>query len=235
MSLQIKKQNIYELVIEHLQQYILDNALRPGDRLPTEAELAEQFGVGRQAIREAMKVLESVGVVETRPRDGSRLKELNVRPLTEHLRFMLELDGVSLQEMATSRCVIECAVLPLVLENADETDFQRLADSIERMQQSFGDEARYFQADMDFHKALLKATKNRVMQGFGSVLHEFFMELSSRMVSTPEVKQKSSEDHQHIYQALRAKDVHTARQVMDRHLSVYNHFDTAIVTSRGSK
>jgi GntR family transcriptional repressor for pyruvate dehydrogenase complex len=66
----IKRQNIYEQVIHHLQEFIIDNSIKPGDRLPTETELAQRLGVSRQSIREAVKVLESVGVVETRPRDG---------------------------------------------------------------------------------------------------------------------------------------------------------------------
>lgn len=240
LSLMIKKQNIYEQVIEHLHEYILANELRSGDRLPTETELAEHFGVGRQSIREAIKVLESVGVVETRPRDGSRLKQLNIGPLSEHLRFMFELEGVTLREMGASRSIIECAALPMVIENADEADFARLAGAIEDARSSIsrGDDTQYVLADMEFHQALLAATKNRVLQGFGSILHEFFLQLKDRMASTKEALYRSIDDHERIYQALKSRDVETAQRVMDWHLSVYQGFGAtprSAVPTNGSR
>jgi GntR family transcriptional regulator, transcriptional repressor for pyruvate dehydrogenase complex len=221
----IKRQNIYQQLVEHLQQYIIDNALRPGDRLPTEAELADRFRVSRQSVREAVKVLESVGVVETRPRDGSRLKKMDTQHLTDHLRFIFELDGATVKEMAATRRVIEAAFVPIVVENADETDFQRMEAAIARMREHTQRGETFAEADIAFHQAIARATKNRVMAGFGVMLQEFFVHLRPRILADEAKQRQSIAEHEQIVQALRSKDIEAAQSAIAQHLRVYDDFD----------
>lgn len=221
---EIKRRNIYEQVIEHLRQYIMENALKPGDRLPTEQELAEQFHVSRHAVREGVKVLESVGLIETRPRDGSRLKSFSTRPLTGHLRFLYELDGITVQEMATARQVIECAIVPLVVQNAGESHYAAMEAAIESMRELTAHGQTFAEADSEFHQTLASATGNRVMAGFGQMLQDFFAQLK-RHISANSARQKQSiQEHRNILAALRAGDVHLAQDAIRTHLSVYDSF-----------
>lgn len=218
----IKRQNIYQQLVEHLQQYIIDNSLRPGDRLPTEAELAARFRVSRQSVREAVKVLESIGVIETRPRDGSRLTKMSTQSLTDHLRFFFELDGATVKEMAAARRVIECAFVPVIIENADESDFQRMEAAIQRMREHTRRGETFAEADMAFHQALATATKNRVMAGFGAMVQQFFIHLRNR-IKADEVKQRRSIlEHEEILKALREKDAAAAQSAIEQHLRVYD-------------
>ena len=218
----IKRQNIYQQLVEHLQQYIIDNSLRPGDRLPTEAELAARFRVSRQSVREAVKVLESIGVIETRPRDGSRLTTMSTQSLTDHLRFFFELDGATVKEMAAARRVIECAFVPVIVENADETDFHRMEAAIQRMREHTRRGETFAEADMAFHQALATATKNRVMSGFGAMVQQFFIHLRNR-IKADEVKQRRSiQEHEEILKALREKDSAAAQRAIEQHLRVYD-------------
>jgi GntR family transcriptional repressor for pyruvate dehydrogenase complex len=216
----IKRQNIYEQVVEHLRRYIVENELRPGDRLPTEAELAQRFQVSRQSVREAVKVLESVGLIETRPRDGSRLKAANTSNLTEHMHFMFALDGATFEEMATTRSVIECAFLPTIVQNAEESDFQRMEAAIAAMRANTGDLDKFIQADMEFHQALIAASKNRVMMNFGIMLQDFFARMRGEAVGTAG-HLKSIQDHEQIVAALRNKDAKQAVQLMHQHFRIY--------------
>lgn len=221
---EIKRQNIYEQVIAHLQQYIIANSLKPGDRLPTEMELAEQFRVSRHTVREAMKVLESVGVLETRPRDGCRLRQMSTRPLTGHLRFLFELDGVTVREMASARRVIECGLVPMFIENAEESHYQKIEEAIEQMQALTQCGKTFAAADSEFHQTLASATKNRVMQGFGQMLQDFFAHLQPHIHADEALQLRSISEHRKIYAALRDKDVVAAQQAIEEHLSVYNRF-----------
>ena len=223
----IKKQNIYQHVIERLQRHIIANSLRPGDRLPTEIELAEHFGVSRQSVREAIKVMESVGIVETRPRYGSRLRRLDTQHLTDHLRFLFELDAVTIKETAAARRIIECGAMPMVIEHADARDFERMTAAIQQMKTLTRRGEVFAEPDMAFHQALVAATKNRIMNGFGVMLQEFFMHLRGHVLSNAEQQWKSIEEHERIYEALRSKDAATAQQVMEQHLEVYAHFAPA--------
>jgi GntR family transcriptional repressor for pyruvate dehydrogenase complex len=223
----IKRQNIYEQVVEHLKRYIIDNELRPGDRLPTEAELAQRFQVSRQSVREAVKVLESVGLVETRPRDGSRLKAANTDSLTEHLHFMFALDGATFEEMAITRGVIECAFLPFIVEKAEESDFARMEATIAAMRANIGNTDAFIQADMEFHQALIAAAKNRVMASFGVMLHDFFAKMRGEATPSAEGHRKSIQDHEQIVAALRNKDIKRASQLMHQHFRIYGLPDSA--------
>jgi GntR family transcriptional repressor for pyruvate dehydrogenase complex len=223
----IRRQNLYEQVIEHLQDYIIRNALQPGDRLPTEGELAMRFGVGRQSVREAVKVLESRGIIETRPRKGSRLKKVSTRHLADHLRFMLELDAVTVKEMAAARLAIEKALLPLAIEHADAEDFRRMERAVVRMRELTARGETFADADLEFHQAIAAATRNRVLKGLGGMLHEFFAQLRSHIAPNEKAQRQSIEEHERIYDALRNRDLAAALHLMDEHLSVYDHLDEA--------
>lgn len=221
---EIKRQSIYEQVVEHLQQYILDNSLRPGDRLPTEAELAGQFKVGRQSVREAVRVLESVGMIETRPGIGSRIKAIDTKHLTDHLRFLFELDAVTVKETAAARRVIECGAIPMAIEHADEQDIERMETAIARMKVLTERGETFAEADMAFHQALVAATKNRVMEGFGVMLQDFFSEIRGRAYQDTVAQRQSIEEHEQICEAIRNRDAAKAQRVLNQHLSVYANF-----------
>jgi GntR family transcriptional repressor for pyruvate dehydrogenase complex len=231
----IKRQNIYEQVVEHLKQYIIENALQPGDTLPTELELAAKLRVSRQSVREAVKVLESVGIVETQPRHGSRLKKASPRHVSEHLWFHFALSGVTYAEMAVSRRVIECSAMSVVTQHADERDFARLEAILTEMRQNRYDITAFSQSDAEFHQALFAATKNRVLAGFGAMVQEFFhrMLADQEVAFTPELQQKSVSEHERILLALRNRDAETAENLMRIHLSVYDESQLQRPEARG--
>ncbi len=219
----IKRQNIYVQVIEHLKRYIITQGLLPGDRLPTEAVLSEQLGVSRLSIREALKVMESFGIVQTKPRDGSRLMSLSMKPMTDHLRFLIEVSGVTFEEMGNARYLLECAILPIVIENADENDFKRMEEILEQMRELTKKGQTIVALDMEFHQIISQASKNRVLDGIGDMIREFFEQLLERHEFREEQWQ-TVEEHEQLYQAIRARDAEAARRVMASHLSAYEKF-----------
>ena len=216
----IKRQSIYEQVIEHLKESIIARSLQPGDRLPTEAALAEELGVSRLSIREAIKVMESWGIVQTRPGDGSRLGTCTMQPLADHLRFLYDLDGVTLPEMATARRVLEISLLPLVVQEATEVDFLRMEEANAALREMTAKEQSAASEDMEFHLALASAAHNRALEGFSRVLHEFF-DTISRTHRFDEAQWKTIEEHGHLIQALRDRDLDRAQEVLIEHLRVY--------------
>lgn len=227
MATKIKRQRIHEQVVDHLKQYIIDNSLQPGDLLPTETTLAEELGIGRPAVREALRVMESFGIVHSRPKVGTRLKSMTMKPMMDHLRFWLDVQGVTVHEMARARLVVECAVLAEVVEQADESDFERLKAAVERARALKASGKPITEADLEFHLALLAATKNRALEGFGCMLQEFFVHIRSRVMEVlgPETEDQDIEDHEQIYLALRNKDCETAQKIMKSHLHIYEELE----------
>lgn len=217
----IKRRSIYEQVIEHLKTYILDNGLQPGDRLPTETVLAEQLGVSRLSVREALRVMESWGILQSKPRDGIRLKTLSMKPVTDHLSFWLDMEGVTFYQMSVARLVLEEAILPLVAENADEQDFQRMEAAIARMREHAQRNEPDIEADLDFHLALNAATKNLALQSFGTMLQEFFAKMRGHIIPLGAPLWQAISEHEQIVKALRNKDVTEAQRVIRIHLSDY--------------
>src|SRR3954451_13161820 len=103
----VGRPKIRDVVAEHLKTYITEGTLKPGDRLPTETELATKFGVSRLSLREATKSLEFLGIVESKPGRGLNVGRVNMERMTEYLGFHPALHDVSPQELIDTRVVIE--------------------------------------------------------------------------------------------------------------------------------
>ncbi len=216
----IKRQNIYVQVIEHLKRYIIENGLQPGDRLPTEAVLSEQLGVSRLSIREALKVMESFGIVQTKPRDGSRLMSLTMKPMTDHLRFLIEVSGVTFAEMASARCLLECSILPIVIDNIEDKDLKCMENILDEMRERSKKGETIHALDMEFHQVISRASKNRVLDGVGEMIREFF-EQFLECEEFREEQWKSVEEHEQLFKAIQSKDTNSAVKIMASHLSIY--------------
>jgi GntR family transcriptional repressor for pyruvate dehydrogenase complex len=227
----LKRTNIYEDVIRHLKDHIVANKLSPGDRLPTEAELAESFSVSRLSVREALKVMESLGIVQSRTRDGTRLQAWTMKPVTDHVRFLLDVEQVPLEEIAVARQSIECSMMPLIVANADESDFERIAAAVGAMGAVVTGRNTSFdhiaEADSEFHLALLASTHNRAIESFGAMLQEFFQQLRTNLFVGNDDYESSVEEHRLMYLALLEGNADKATQIMRQHLNVYSRFPFA--------
>lgn len=218
----IKRTNLYEDVIEHLKEYIIVNRLQPGDRLPTEMVLAESLEVSRLSVREGLKVLESLGVVQSRPRDGTRLKAVSIEPAVNHLRFMFDVQHVPLRDIGAARQMIECAMMPNIVARATAEDFESLRQAIEALEAAAeaDDLAGVVEADSLFHRTLLAANRNQALEGFGGMLQQFFHSLSPEGAMV-DARRQTAEEHRSIYEALLAGDADRAAALMREHLQPY--------------
>ena len=133
----IRRSKVRDQVAEQIKQYIVEQKLGPGDRLPTENQLAETFGISRLGVREATKSLEFLGVVESKTGVGLTVGRLDVGRLTRHLGFHAGLLDADPQQLIDSRVIIETGVLPHVARRmADdpsiETHLRHLAEKLAR-------------------------------------------------------------------------------------------------------
>ena len=117
----VERSKIRDVVASQLKSYIVDENLKPGDRLPTETELATRFGVNRLSLREATKGLEFLGIVEAKPGRGLIVGRMDMQRVTEHLGFHPALHDVSPGELIDTRIVIETGVLPHVARRMSRT------------------------------------------------------------------------------------------------------------------
>ena len=110
----LRRPKVRDQVAGQIQQYIVDQKLAPGDRLPTETQLAETFGISRLSLREATKSLEFIGIVESKTGVGLTVGRIDMERLTEHLSFHAGLLEADPQQLIDSRVILETGVLPHV-------------------------------------------------------------------------------------------------------------------------
>jgi GntR family transcriptional repressor for pyruvate dehydrogenase complex len=206
-----QKENVTGRLISQLGGLIASGALRPGERLPSERNLAKQFGTSRTALRSAMKVLEAVGVISQRVGDGSYLNSDASRILSLPLTFLVLLDGISLIDLFEARLMIEPELAARAAECASAQDLAAMRRSFHAMTTD------PVTADIAFHDAVCKATRNATCHRMFGAIHRAFhqgMELTTRL-SPPE---HTLAFHRAIYSAIHLRQPDEARRQMTAHL-----------------
>jgi GntR family transcriptional repressor for pyruvate dehydrogenase complex len=204
-------------LLELFKRLIAEGVLTPGDRLPPERELAERAGVSRSSLRQALKVLENMGVISQRVGSGTTLNPAAASILAEPLQFLILLDGITFQELMEARLIVEPELAARAAVRATAEDLQALKDAISRMEESVADPLQFVPADLEFHQALYRAAGNRVCTMLFTVVHqsvEEMVQLTARMVP-PE---HTIRFHRRILAAVRRGDADAARLRMRDHL-----------------
>jgi GntR family transcriptional regulator, transcriptional repressor for pyruvate dehydrogenase complex len=215
-----RRQNLSEQVAARIKQLILDEALKPGDRLPTELEMAEQFGVSRVSVREATKALSFLGIIHAAPRRGLTIGQVDMRRLTEYLGFHLAVGDYPKRELLQTRLVIETGSLPYIAQAmaADSAIFVRLEACI-LAGTTATTNAERVASDVAFHRTLLEVSAIGPLLAFDSLLQIFFSRFGGSLGG--EHWQQANRHHTQVIHLLRNGDVDEARKVLTDHLGGY--------------
>ncbi|MEW6637611.1 MAG: FadR/GntR family transcriptional regulator [Actinomycetota bacterium] len=226
-----KTRKTYEQIIAYIRGAISSGRLRPGDRLPPETDLARSLGVSRPTVREALKVLEALNVLEssTGPTGGTFVRTLSGAGVADSLKdsmvLLMDLDELSLEELWSARETIETRAVEMAAVRRTESDLARMRETID------SDEHKEFEAyfpDIMFHRTITDASGNRLLSVFMLSIHMTLMTLAKRYI-LPEAKQVSQEQHRLIYEAIRDRDATLARSRMEEHLLMaYEVYSRAI-------
>ena len=221
---QARRQNLSVQVAARIKQLILDEGLKPGDRLPTEQEMAERFGVSRVSVREATKALSFLGIIDAAPRRGLTIGQVDMARVTEYLGFHLALSNYPKQELLQTRRVIETGALPYISAAmaVDATLFDRLTVVIEAGRLS-GTVRERVESEVVFHRALLEASGVGPLLVFDNLLQIFF----TRFAKEPSLDnwKLSTDHHERLIALLRDGEVEFARQLLNEHLEGYDRQD----------
>ncbi|MBX3443456.1 MAG: FadR family transcriptional regulator [Planctomyces sp.] len=171
----IGRTRLRDVVAQRIQQYIADEGLRPGDRLPTEGELATRFGVSRLSLREATKSLEFIGVLEARPGRGLTVGRMRMERITGYLGLNPALQEADPAVLIDTRVIIETGVLPHVARRMK--DDPALYDGLSGINARLRDARtlqRWVTLDIEFHRSLIEASGLTPLMAFADVLAVFF-------------------------------------------------------------
>jgi DNA-binding FadR family transcriptional regulator len=220
MQRPIERRKLNEVVAERIRQYILDNGLKPGDRLPTEQELSTRFGVSRVSTREATRALGFLGIIDAAPRRGLVVGQIDMKRLTSYLGFHIAISDFPLGQLLDARTLIETGALPHAMAQMakDPAVYPRLVEAAEGVRRANGLDER-IQADAAFHRALLDASGIEPLLAFHDLLTIFF-DRFRRSLSRGDWE-GGMKQHTQIIEALRAGDLKQACDTLTLHLSAH--------------
>ncbi|HET7326010.1 MAG TPA: FadR/GntR family transcriptional regulator [Nocardioidaceae bacterium] len=203
-------------VARQLRELMQQGVLRPGHRLPPERELAKRFGVSRATIRQALSVLQAVGLVESRVGDGTFTRRdpatLNVTNLASALRAA----QASLIDQLELRRLIEPQVASLAAERANQSDLEEMSRHLSE-QKAHTEDSLFIDADSAFHLVIASATKNKLLAKMVQSIHELLKE-SRELSWRAHGGARPLEQHQSIYDAIRRHDSDAACIAMMDHV-----------------
>lgn len=217
----IARRKTYELVAERLVAMIGEGTLRPGDTLATERELTERFAVGRSSVREALRMLESQGVIRAAG-GGSLVVAEAQNPLNSSLRLLFALDErTGLHDLFELRRILECEAAALAAERKRPEDLAEMDAATEEMAAALADSGRadgFIDADLRFHLALAEATGNRLVVHSMHAVRDVLRRALLTVYRIPQSPESAVGEHRKIRAAIAAGDTDRSREEMRAHL-----------------
>ncbi|SFS99464.1 FadR/GntR family transcriptional regulator [Saccharopolyspora flava] len=208
-----------EVVAERLQNDLLAQGLRPGDRLPTEPQLVERYGVSRTVIREAGRILEQRGLVDIRPGRGMTVSTPDGSAVAQHYSLMLGMNATTFQQLMETRLIIEVEVTALAATRRTDGDLAELRASVDRVERNMNDYRVCLEEDVRFHEIVTRAGGNPFFSWFmdpiNTCLRESYRDADSYPASLPH----TLAEHAQILDAIAAGDAEAARHAARTHLN----------------
>lgn len=217
----IARRKTYELVAERLVALIGDRAFQPGDQLPTERELTASFHVGRSSVREALRMLESQGIIRS-VNGGAFIVADAAYPLDSSLRLLLTLDeSTRLRDVIELRSILECEAAALAAERHRAEHLTDMDRAIEEMTTGLGEpkDNAFIDADLHFHLAVAAATGNRLVVHSMHAVRDVMLRALVTAYHVPSSPESAISEHRSIGDAIASGDPGRARAAMRAHLT----------------
>ncbi len=220
-----RRQRLSDTITEQIEKLIVDGALKPGDTLPSERDLAKQLGVSRPSLREALLVLESRGLVQAKRGGGFGVTDVTGPTITDPLVHLLQRHPSTIDDVLELRHGLECVAAYFAAIRATDADAKRLRDMLAAMKRRRAERDPLEDADLDvdFHMAIAEASHNvalvHVMRGIFNLMRSNMMRSREVLYRQPENVALLDQQHAEIVKAIVARDHDAARAAANLHLS----------------
>lgn len=209
------------MVAENIKQFIVDQHLEAGDKLPTEAELCETLGVARHTLREGIKRLSQLGILESKTGSGTYVSESSYQKVEEYLVFLKDRREISKKEIYDVRIALESTAARAAARNATDADIRQLEVILNRMKRAVeaSDYDKFVEFNIEFHNAIADISQNRLLIGITQTIQNLIR--YSMCATDNDFKrniQSSYNGHVEIYEAVRCHDEDAAGRCMTVHL-----------------
>jgi GntR family transcriptional repressor for pyruvate dehydrogenase complex len=214
----IKSTRIYQEIVRQVKGMIAEGRLKSGDQLPPERDLAEKFVVSRTSVREALRALESLGLVEIRPGEGTFVREVSIETLIEPLALIMVSQREAIGELFEARRLLEPTIAALAAVRATPEEIHEMERILEQQAKEIATGKTGLTEDAAFHAAIGTAAHNRAITRIAHAVMDLLTQSREESLNTPGRPNRSHEDHKRIVAAIAARDDAGARRAMLDHL-----------------
>jgi GntR family transcriptional regulator, transcriptional repressor for pyruvate dehydrogenase complex len=220
---QIKPKKIYEEVAEAIFEMIKTGVLKPGDKLDSVQQLAENFKVGRAAIREALSALRAMGLIEIKQGEGTYVREFDPTMLSFPISIAILMRKEDIAYLLEVRKLLEVGVAGVAARKRTEKDLQAMEHALKQMSESIGDEELGEKADFLFHMAIAAASQNPILVSLMNNVSGMMVETMREtrriwLFSKQTTSEQLLEEHRNIFEAIKKQNAELAQERMKEHL-----------------
>jgi GntR family transcriptional repressor for pyruvate dehydrogenase complex len=209
---------LYESVMEQIMNLLKNKELKPGDQLPPERELAEKFSISRGSLREAFRVLESRGLIKSKPGGGRFIRELKKDTIINAENIILSLEKSSILELLEAREIFEVKIAEVAAQRAIPEDIELIKKSLSNAKKEEKLDDKEMKKDTEFHLAVARATHNFVFTNISKLHLDLLRETRGKTWQIPGRKKEQQQEHQNIYKAIKEGNGKKAGETMLKHL-----------------
>jgi GntR family transcriptional repressor for pyruvate dehydrogenase complex len=215
----IKQLSTVERIVTNLINLIKIRSLRVGDKLPSERQLCEIIGVSRPILREALKALQVMNIIDIRQGAGAYVKSLEPEDVVEHLDIVFHLDSSLYRDLYEARRVLESAIAGMAAVNISDEEIAAIEENLRRAAAGMDDERLFLKHDLELHEMIMKAAGNRVIPVFMQSINRLSMLLREKSNAQPSIRQNTIRDHELIIRALKSRNPEEAARAMEQHIA----------------
>ena len=214
-----RAQGVTERVVDELKRYIETNALKPGDKLPPERVFIEQLNVSRSSLREALRILSTIGMVDVRHGDGMYVASGNDISVNASAIFDAT-EQYALRNLIETRMGIELAAVSVATERASDEDLLGLEQFLDDQERELADNPNFVWEPLGFEMAIVELTANSWLYEVESMLRDAWVGLSSGLRTSVGRHHEWQSEHRAIVASMRSRNVTQARRLVIAHLSL---------------
>jgi DNA-binding FadR family transcriptional regulator len=228
----IERRHLYLEVMTNLEQMIMDESLKIGDKLPPEHVLAQRFGVSRNVLREAIKGLNERGLIEVKPGKGAFVAKPTLRMLTDMLNRLVVLGGISAKHLYEIRLPLEVMCAGLAAQRASSEHIEKLKELVQQMPKAAENIESWCDIDIQFHLTISEATANPLIQSILVPLHGLLVRIFAAGYREQGEVTKGLNAHRKVFRAIKSGDKTAAENAMKEHIL---HSENVVMGSNNSK
>jgi len=218
-----------DVIIRQIKELLVSGRLKPGDKLPPERKLSEQFAVGRTHVREALRKLEFFGILQTRPQSGTFVASIGVSALKSLIADVLKIDSPSFLSLVETRVLLEEATIKLACQRRTKEDIKQLEASLNAYLEKAEAGIKAVDEDLLFHLTVAEASKNKVLKSLLLIIIPDIISNYSVFKVCDTVSGKALNEHKQIFASIKEGDAEKGAAVMKKHLKGVMDFAKSLV------